>query len=153
MNSELEKKDSNNIEMVTKLNNLGYHIIAGDSETNKILEEKNIFVSTIEGENHENIKNKKIDLVLDLTNNHESNYKIRRSAVDYNVSLMTNVEQIKLGIVTLISKSNSNIRMNRVNLYTNLDMFKTRILKMSRGTARWVWVSSCYRVKLSTGSR
>ena len=27
--------------------------------------------------------------------------------------------------------------MNRINLYTNLDVFKTRILKMSRGTARW----------------
>ena len=70
-------KDSNNIETVNHLNNLGYHIIAGDSETNEILEKNNIFVSTVESENHENIKNKKIDLVLDLTNNHESNYKIR----------------------------------------------------------------------------
>ena len=97
-------KDSNNIEMVNQLNNLGYHIIAGDSETNEILEKNNIFVSTVESENHENIKNKKIDLVLDLTNNHESNYKIRRSAVDYNVSLMTNEEQIKLLLTSLEKK-------------------------------------------------
>jgi carbamoyl-phosphate synthase large subunit/carbamoyl-phosphate synthase small subunit len=94
-------KDNQNIDSIEKLNKLGYHIIAGNQETNNILERNNITVSSIENEYQDGIKNKKVDLVLDLSNNSSDNYQIRRSAVDYNVSLMTNDQQIKLLVQSL----------------------------------------------------
>ena len=46
-------------------------------------------------------KNKNIDLVLDMTKNSKENYTIRRTAIDYNTSLITNDKQIELLVQAL----------------------------------------------------
>jgi carbamoyl-phosphate synthase/aspartate carbamoyltransferase/dihydroorotase len=72
------------ISIIKRFVSLGYLISPQNSITEKILKEHNITLS------YNSIK-----MVLDLTNNCSSNKKIRRHAIDYNISLMTNINQIK----------------------------------------------------------
>ena len=69
--------------------------------TKNILEQNNIKSNLTETDDCNNIKNKKIDLVLDMTKNSKENYNIRRAAIDYNTSLITNNNQIKLLVQAL----------------------------------------------------
>ena len=96
--------DEEKIELVKRLKNIGYHINAGNNLSNQILEENGIITTFIENNDCDNIKNNKVDLVLDFTENSKENYSIRRNAIDYNTSLITNDEQIKL-LVNSIEKN------------------------------------------------
>ena len=93
--------NENKIDLIKRLKKIGYHINAANNLSNQILENNGINATFIENENCDNIKNKKIDLVLDLTENNKSNYNVRRNAIDYNTSLITNDEQIKLLVRSL----------------------------------------------------
>ena len=90
-----------NISLIERLINIGYKINAGNELTQHILEENGIESLIVENDNCDNIKQNKIDLVLDMTYNSKKNYTIRRAAIDYNVSLITNNEQIKLLVRSL----------------------------------------------------
>ena len=87
--------------LLEKLITIGYHLIAANEKTQKICEKKKIPVRGVEGKEYMGLKNGKIHLVLDLTRNDPKNYFLRRNAVDYNVPLLTNLEQIQLLIQAL----------------------------------------------------
>ncbi len=93
--------DEENVNLIKKLYDIGYQISAADYSSNLILEKNNISAKIIENSDCTNIKNNKIDLVLDMTHNSKNSYNIRRNAIDYNTSLITNNEQIKLLVQSL----------------------------------------------------
>ena len=88
-------KDSD-FDVIKRLYSIGYHFIAANHKTNELLENNNIVSIGLESNECYGIKNKEIDLVLDMSQNNKENYHIRRNAIDYNVPLITNDEQIKL---------------------------------------------------------
>ena len=93
--------DTSEISLIERINKLGYHINAGNETTKELLEKNNISCNLTESNNCDNIKNKNIDLVLDMTKNSKENYTIRRTAIDYNTSLITNDKQIELLVQAL----------------------------------------------------
>lgn len=109
-NVPIPKKDSNvlvclndtsDISLIERINKLGYNINAGNENTKQLLNKNNISCNLTESNNCDNIKNKNIDLVLDMTKNSKENYPIRRTAIDYNTSLITNDKQIELLVQAL----------------------------------------------------
>ena len=88
--------ENSDFDIIKRLYSMGYHFIAANHKTNDLLENNNIVSIGLESNECYGIKNKEIDLVLDMSQNNKENYHIRRNAIDYNVPLITNYEQIKL---------------------------------------------------------
>ena len=80
------------VQSIQKLQDLGYNILSADENTSTILDKYSI---TYDYFNTNDLKNKEYQLVLDNTNNNKDYYGFRRMAIDYNVPLVTNNEQIK----------------------------------------------------------
>ena len=79
--------------IVKRIQGLDYNIVTSNQQSSKILSQANIEHQLIDVDD---LKKRKVDLVLDMSQNASDYYDTRRTAIDYNVSLITNDEQIKL---------------------------------------------------------
>ena len=93
--------ENSDFDQIRRLEGIGYNIAAGNNNSQKLLNENGVCANVMETDNFDMIKKNKFDLVIDMTKNDKSNYDIRRNAIDYNVSLVTNDEQVKLLVRSL----------------------------------------------------
>jgi len=93
--------ENSDFNVIKNLDKLGFNIMAGNQTTRHFLDLNNINFYMNETKYFDEIKNNNVDIVIDMTQNSVENYDIRRNAIDYNVSLITNDEQIKLLVKSL----------------------------------------------------
>lgn len=94
--------NDSDFDVIKRFSKIGYNIIAANEESSNLLKDKcDVSTSVTIDKNCSQIKKKEVDLVLDMTKNSTNNYDIRRTAIDYNTSLITNNEQIKLLVQSL----------------------------------------------------
>ena len=89
------------VSVAKKLIDLGFEIVAGDEPTSQLLGKKHVksrpdsTVETTKGDLSKAIRHDEVTLVMELSNE-DDRYPIRRGACDFNISLMTDMEQAKL---------------------------------------------------------
>lgn len=93
-----ERDTKDFLSVASKLDKLGYNLIAGDEHTSALLGKKHIKSSldtSIDGKEHGTIRGREVDMVLELSGEADK-YSTRRTATDFSISLMTDMEQAKL---------------------------------------------------------
>jgi len=89
------------VSVAKKMSELGFEIVAGDEETSRLLGKRHVKsrpdsqVETTTGDLSKAIRHDEVTLVMELSNE-DDRYPIRRGACDFNISLMTDMEQAKL---------------------------------------------------------
>ena len=89
------------VHVAKKMSDLGFEIVAGDEQTSKLLGKNHVKsrpdsqVETSTGDLSKAIRHDEVTLVMELSNE-DDRYPVRRGACDFNISLMTDMEQAKL---------------------------------------------------------
>ena len=89
------------VSVAKKMIDLGFEIVAGDDQTSQLLGKRHIksrpdsIVETTKGDLSKAIRHDEVTLVMELSNE-DDRYPVRRGACDFNISLMTDMEQAKL---------------------------------------------------------
>ena len=89
------------VSVAKKMSDLGFEIVAGDEQTSQLLGKNHVKsrpdsqVETSTGDLSKAIRHDEVTLVMELSNE-DDRYPVRRGACDFNISLMTDMEQAKL---------------------------------------------------------
>jgi hypothetical protein len=89
------------VSVAKKMSEMGFEIVAGDDQTSQLLGKNHIKsrpdsqVETTTGDLSKAIRHDEVTLVMELSNE-DDRYPVRRGACDFNISLMTDMEQAKL---------------------------------------------------------